>query len=301
MAFKGTHPYRIPPVITGHELSGEVIKLGEKVGNIQIGTRVAVEPHIGCGKCFFCRHGHYNLCIDKRLLGVGNWIGAFSEYVIAEESMCYPIPERMTFEEGAILEPYCVGLHAVRRANVGIGENVAILGCGTIGMMTLMSTKLSGASKIFVTEISGFKRKIALRNGADIAIDPINKDPIREILYATGNLGVDVVFIAVPIKEVFKQALKLCRSQGSVILIATYEEENKIDLREIQLRERSLIGTSMYTSDDYEIALRQYSKGNLKLGSIITKRISLEQAPQIIANMAKGRMQNNIKTIICFD
>ena len=301
MAFKGTHPYRVPPVITGHELLGEIAKLGEKVSNLKVGTRVVVEPHIGCGKCFFCSHSHYNLCLNKRLLGTGKWIGAFSEYVIAEEKMCFPMPKGMTFDEGAILEPYCVGLHAIRRAKIGIGENIAILGCGTIGMMTLLGVKLSGPNKIFVTEISSFKRKIALDNGADLAINPIKEDPVRIALSLTGQLGFDVVFIAVPSNEVLKQALEICRKQGRIILIAAFEEEANFNLRKIQTDERTLIGSCMYTSDDYELAIKQYSKGNLNLNCVISKHISLTEAPQIIAQMAEGKASDNIKTIILFD
>jgi len=139
MAFKGKHSYRIPPVITGHELAGEIVERGSGISTLKIGDRVAVEPHIGCGICALCRQGHYNECPNKRLLGVGDWIGAFSEYVVAAEPMCHPMPGTMSFEEGAALEPLCVGLHAVQRANLRIGERIAVLGCGAIGMMTLIS------------------------------------------------------------------------------------------------------------------------------------------------------------------
>jgi len=171
-AFNGTHAFRKPPFIAGHEFSGIIVEAGEEVSKFKIGDRVIIEPRIGCGDCFFCRHGHYNECENERFLGTREWNGAFSEFVIVEEPMCYHMSPKMSFEEGAILEPYCVGLHAVRRAKVRIGDNLAILGCGTIGLTTLMSAKLSGANNILVTDISNKKREMAIKKGADITVNP---------------------------------------------------------------------------------------------------------------------------------
>ena len=152
-AFKGTHAFRKPPLVSGHEFSGTIFKKGENINSLKINDRVLVEPHLGCGICTFCRHGHYNQCTAKKFLGTDGWPGAFSEYVIVEETMVYKMPENMSFDEGAVLEPFCVGLHAARRAEIEIGNSVAILGCGTIGLTTLMSVKLSGWNGILVSDI----------------------------------------------------------------------------------------------------------------------------------------------------
>ena len=301
MAFKGEHPWRIPPVITGHEISGTIVELGSEVKDLELGERVAIEPHIGCGMCIFCRHGHYHVCPNKRFIGVGEWIGGFSEYVVAAEAMCYLLPEGMTHEEGAALEPFCVGLHAVLRAHITLGETVAILGCGTIGMMTLISAKIGGPGKIIVSDISSFKRELALRSGADLAIDPTHQDPVKEVLTATEGLGVDVVFIAVPLEIALRQGLQMCRRMGRVILIATFHGESAFDTKGIQVYERSLIGTSMYTREDYQLALELWKRGSVDLRPLITRRIALEEAPQMISSMADGTRGDEIKTVICFD
>ncbi len=300
MSFVGKHPFRIPPVITGHEISGQVVELGSGVKDVQAGARVALEPHVGCGKCVFCHHGHYNICPNKRFVGVGEWIGGFAEYLVATESMCHVLPEGMTYEEGAAIEPLCVGLHAVRRANVTMGESVAILGCGTIGMMTLISAKVGGPGKIIITDISAFKRKMALGRGAGMAIDPAQQDPVKEVLAATEGLGVDAVFVAVPLDAVLQQALLMCRRLGRVIIIAALHGESALDTRQILGFERTVLGTSMYTSDDYKLAMELWKNKSIELQPLITQRISLDQAPQMVAAIADGKKADDIKTVILF-
>lgn len=301
MSFKGKHPFRIPPVITGHEISGQIVELGSGVKDVQLGERVALEPHIGCGKCVFCHHGHYNICPNKRFVGVGEWIGGFAEYVVAAESMCHELPEGMTYEEGAAIEPLSVGLHAVLRANLTIGENVAILGCGTIGMMTLISAKVGGPGKIIITDISSFKRKTALGRGADMAIDPAQQDPVKEVLAVTQGLGVDAVFVAVPLDTVLRQSLQMCRRLGRVVIIAAFHGESALDTRQILGYERSVMGTSMYTRDDYKLAMELWKNGSIEIQPLITQRISLDQAPQMVSAIADGTKGDDIKTVICFD
>lgn len=300
-AFNGTHAFRKPPIISGHEFSGEVVDVGENIRKFEIGDRVLVEPHIGCGHCFFCRHGNYNECINKRFLGTKDWDGAFSEYVIVEEPMCYLMPPKMSFEEGTLFEPYCVGLHAVRRAQVKMGDNLAILGCGTIGLTTLMSAKLSGSNNILISDISNKKRKMAIKIGADIAVDP-KVDNVENISQKiTDGLGFDIVFIAAPSNDVLKQAFEICRRQGKIIMIASFPKEIHFDSSKLRISERILMGTSMYTSDDYQISLKQWKKGYTNLKALITQKIKLEEAPKIISKLANHEMIDDVKTIIDFD
>jgi L-iditol 2-dehydrogenase len=301
MAFKGEHIFRIPPVITGHELSGEIVELGPDVSTLKTGDRVAIEPHIGCGHCHLCRHGHYNVCPNKGLIGVGDWIGAFSEYVVAAEPMCHVMPDKMTFEEGAALEPLCVGLHAVRRAHMNVGERVAVLGCGTIGLMTLICARLCGPEMLIATDISTFKREMALRSGADVAIDPLTQDPIVEALKATEGIGVDTAFVAVEQESVLHQSVRMCRRMGKVILIASFGGEVAFVPREIQMYERALIGTGMYTWDDYRSAINLWEKGDLDIRSLINQQISLDEAPDMISALADGKGPDAVKIIITFD
>jgi L-iditol 2-dehydrogenase len=301
-AFKGTHTFRRPPVITGHELAGEVVHLGPGVAGCRVGDRVALEPHVGCGRCVLCRQGDYHECPEKRFVGVGEWIGAFAEYVVATESMCHLMPAQMPFEEAAMLEPFCVGLHAVRRADLRTGETVAILGVGTIGMMTLLAAHATTPGWIAVTDPSEAKRNLALRCGADVAIDPTDDDAVEEVLKATGSLGVDVVFVAAAAPGVLDQAVSLCRRMGRLVIIASFFTGGGVEARVIQAREQAVLGTSMYTAVDYRLAIRLWEQGRLgQFPQLISERIRLEQAPVTVTALAGGRLSDNIKTIIRFE
>jgi L-iditol 2-dehydrogenase len=300
-AFKGTHNFRRPPVITGHELAGEIERLGPGVAGVRAGDRVALEPHVGCGRCDYCRLGNYHECPEKRFVGVGDWIGAFAEYLVATESMCHPMPDRMPFEEGAMLEPFCVGLHAVRRAELRIGETVAILGVGTIGMMTLIAARCGGPGWTVVTDPSAAKRDLAIRCGANAALDPTRQDPVAAILEATGGTGVDVVFVAAAAPGILEQAVNACRRMGRIVIIASFFTGGGVEARLLQQREQTVIGTSMYTGVDYRLAIRLWDQGRLaQFPVLVTERIRLDRAPGAVAALAAGKLPDNIKTIVEF-
>jgi L-iditol 2-dehydrogenase len=301
-AFKGTHNFRRPPVITGHELAGEIVTLGRNVGGLRVGDRVALEPHVGCGRCDYCRQDNYHECPEKRYVGVGDWIGAFAEYVVAAESMCHTIPARMPYDEAAMLEPFCVGLHAVRRAELRIGETVAILGVGTIGMMTLLAARCGGPGWSVATDPSAAKRDLAVRCGADVALDPTREDPTAAILKATAGRGVDVVFVATAARGVLEQAVNVCRRMGRVVIIASFFSGGGVEAKLVQQREQTILGTSMYTGVDYRLAIRLWGQGRLgQFPQLISERIRLDQAPDAVAALAAGKRLDNVKTIIRFD
>lgn len=301
-AFKGTHNFRRPPVITGHELAGEIATLGRDVTGLRVGDRVALEPHVGCGRCEYCRQDNYHECPEKRYVGVGDWIGAFAECVVATDRMCHPIPARMPFDEAAMLEPFCVGLHAVRRADLRMGETSAILGAGTIGMMTLLAARCGGPGWIAMTDLSEAKRDLAVRCGADIALDPARADPTEAILKATGGRGVDVVFVAAAAPGVLDQAVTVCRRMGRMVIIASFFSGGGVEAKLVQQREQTILGTSMYTGADYRLAIRLWEQGRLaQFPALVSERIRLDQAPEAVAALAAGRRPDNIKTIIRFE
>ena len=302
MAFNGQHPYRVPPVITGHEASGVIEALGEGVTDFNVGDRVAIEPHHGCGQCEFCRQGHYQVCPDKKLIGVGAWIGVFAESVVAGEPMCHKIPDGMSHDTGAMIEPYCVGLHAVRRAGIASGDSVSIIGCGTIGMMTLISVLQYEPSNVLVTDLSAVKRDLAVSLGADSAADPTEKDPIDFAHNATGGKGVDTVFVTAPNKATLNQALRMCKRRGRVILIATIPGDTEITTAELQLHERMMMGSAMYNRKDYETAIKQWQENRLEgFEKLISNRITIAEAPGMISELARGDRPEDIKNIINFD
>jgi L-iditol 2-dehydrogenase len=300
-AYQGKHNFRCPPVITGHELAGEVVQLGPGVRRVREGERVAIEPHVGCGQCVYCRRGAYHECPEKRFVGVGDWIGAFAEYTLATEAMCHVLPEAMSYEEGAALEPFCVGLHAVRLARLQLGERVAILGVGAIGMVTLLAARLAAPGQLIISDPSAAKRELALRLGADVTLDPMAQDVLEGVRAATDGHGADVVFICVAKDEVLMQAVEATRRIGRLVLIASFFQGGPLMARAIQSRERTVLGSSMYTADDYHLAIRLWQKGLLPLSTLISERITLAQAPEAVAAFARNAKPDVVKTVIRLD
>jgi L-iditol 2-dehydrogenase len=299
-AFQGKHNVRRPPVITGHELAGEIAEVGPGATGWAVGERVAVEPHLGCGACAYCRRGQYHECPEKRFVGVGDWIGAFAEYVVAAGGMCHRMPANMPYDEGAALEPFCVGLHAVRRAQPQMGEQIAILGGGTIGLMTLLAAGLTGPNQILLSEPSAVKRSLASRCGAGVTIDPRSQDVVEEIRRATDGLGADLVFVAVSAPEVLRQGLEACRRIGKLVIVASFFDETAVNARQIQVRERTILGTSMYTAEDYRLAISLWGAGRVDLRPLISDRIGLAEAPAAVAELARNRRPDAVKIVIEF-
>jgi L-iditol 2-dehydrogenase len=297
-AYLGRHPYRVPPVVTGHELAGVVESVGTGVKKLSVGESVIIEPHVGCGKCFYCESGDYNLCKDKRVLGTTSWPGSFAEYVVVPESCAYKVPADISFSVVTLIEPLCVGLHAVEKAPLPPGATVAILGSGTIGLTLLLAVLQKKPGKIICTDVREGNLEMALTLGATHAINAKKLNIEEEVRSITGDRGVDVCFIAVPSDQVAAQALAVTRLKGTIVLIALFEEPSRIDLREIQLRERQLIGTLMYTREDYLEAVKLLPSLKGSLLKLITHQIGIEDLPQMLDALSHGKIQDSIKVVV---
>jgi L-iditol 2-dehydrogenase len=301
VGYLGLHPYRIPPVVTGHEFSGVITEVGDYIGGtFKVGDNVFVEPHIGCGECYYCSQGDYNLCLNKGLIGVGDWTGCFGEFVVAYPSMCHKIPENISFEQAALAEPFCVGNHAVTIAEMNEEDTAIVLGCGTIGMMTIASLLNRGIKNVIGSDISQVKRDKALEIGASKVLNPMSQDVVREVLDVTDGLGADVVFIAANFPGATDQALQMSKKLGKVVVIALFDDKIDFDIEQVQQGERRLIGSSMYTDVDFRFVQEKFEQGDLQLGSLVTKTISFEEAGDVIDAMSKGKYGDEIKIIITY-
>ena len=142
-----------PPYILGHEAAGEIVSVGSHVKNLKVGDRVCMEPGVPCMACEECLTGHYNLCKDLTFWATPPYEGCLCEYVVHSAAFTFKIPDKMSFVEGALIEPLAVGLHACNLGDVGLGQTVAIIGSGCIGLVTLLSAKARGATKIIIGDI----------------------------------------------------------------------------------------------------------------------------------------------------
>jgi 2-desacetyl-2-hydroxyethyl bacteriochlorophyllide A dehydrogenase len=272
--FKGKHPSAPLPVAIGHELSGEVLKIGKEVSKIREGDRVVVEPVITCHQCYFCQKGEYNLCTQISFQ-YRKGQGGFAPYFIAGEEWIHPLPEGASFEEGALIEPLSVALHAAKKGDLQPGHTVAIFGAGAIGLLLLLLTKLSGMGEVFVADIQEFRLKKAEAFGASEVINNKGEEATQKILGKTSQLGVDRAFEAVGSENTLVQSLKVLKKGGSAIVVGIFEDQEvRIPANLFIQKEISLLGSQGYCWD-FQTALKLLEKRMINLKKMITHVLPL--------------------------
>lgn len=298
-AYHGTHPFRIPPVISGHEFAGVIVEKGEAVTRFQVGDRVTVEPHYGCGVCKLCQAGRYNICRDKKVLGTQEWTGSFGEYVVVPESTVVKLPDDVSFEQGALIEPLAVGVHAVRKAGVGLGSKVAILGAGPIGLGLLLAAKNSGATKIFITDALDFNLDIAGKLGATHTINTLKENAVESVIEETDGEGADIVFLAVGIESVLNDSLKMVKRGGKISEVALFGKKPVIEISFIQNKEIKIEGCNMYTIEDFEIAAEAIAANMFDTELLISKVYPIEEVKDAMKTVDE-KLENVVKVLLKF-
>ena len=205
------------PFVLGHEPAGEIAALGAGVTDLAVGDRVALEPAYPCGVCPTCREGHQNCCPSVTFLGTPPINGVFEEYHLFHPEQCVPLPDEITFEAAAVLEPMAVALHAVNLARPRLGARVAVMGGGPIGMLTAVAARLAGASFVALTEPIPARRALAARFGVDLALDPMAGEAKAEIKRAAGEI--DVAFEAAGTQEAVDDATLIVGTGGTAVII----------------------------------------------------------------------------------
>lgn len=298
-AYHGTHPFRVPPVISGHEFAGVVVEIGKEVKSVSVGDRVTVEPHYGCGVCRPCQRGAYNICKEKKVLGTQEWTGSFGEYIIVPENTVVKLPDNVSFEQGALIEPIAVGVHAVINADVVLGDSVAILGAGPIGLGLLLAAKNSGATKIFVTDALDYNLDIAKKMGATNVINSLKEDMTEIILNETNGEGVGKVFLAVGIESVLNDSFKILRRGGKLAEVALFGKKPQVEISCVQNKEITILGSNMYTKADFEIAAEAIAANMFDTSLMISKIMPIEDIKNAI-NIVDKKTENVVKVLLKF-
>ncbi len=258
------------PVTLGHEFSGEVVEVGEGVSNYKVGDRVVVEP-------IFATHGHqgaYNLDEQMGFLGLAGGGGGLSEYVAVDEELLFKLPDDLSYEQGALVEPSAVALYAVRSSKVKAGDKVAVFGCGPIGLLVIEALKAAGATDIYAVELSPERQAKAEELGA-IVVNPAEvDDTVTEISRLTGG-GVDVSFEVTGVPVVLRQAIQSTGIGGETIIVSIWEQGAEILPNDIVIKERTVKGIIGYR-DVYPAVLSLMQKGYFSADKLVTKRIPLD-------------------------
>ncbi len=206
------------PLILGHELAGEVVDVGEAVTNVTIGERVAVEPGVACGRCEYCKSGRYNLCPDVIFMATPPVDGAWAEFVTIRSDFVFPLPDGMSYEEGALLEPLSVGLHAMKRGRILPSDRLLITGLGPIGLLAVQAAKLFGVNEIYATDVVPFRRQLAEQLGVTKSFDPLSESIENSLAVATGS-GVDAIIESSGNHKVISDSVPLINRGGRMILV----------------------------------------------------------------------------------
>ena len=253
----GKHPRARPPLTLGHELCGQVVDIqGGEEGGVRVGDRVTLYPLISCGSCYVCRHGSPHACRELRLYGF-DFDGGMAELVKLPVRSLLKVPHSLPASVGALLEPLAVGVHAVSRAPVCPNDTVAILGGGTIGMVTAMAARILGVSKIFVTDVVTARIELARELGFEAfsASDPRLQPAILE---ATNGEGADVVFECTGSPKAALQMTTLARCRGSIVNAGVFANPPEVDLRSLNFKELTLIGSRVYSGRTSDVGLRSH-------------------------------------------
>jgi len=293
-AYKGLSKRRKPPLVMGHEFSGMVERLGDETKSLKVGDRVVVEPIISCGKCKACKKGKTNVCENRKLIGL-NLDGAFAEYVSVPYEKCHELPKNLSFDEGAIIEPLAVAVHAVNITPISSNDNALIIGSGVIGLLITQLLRSRTSGDILVTGRRDYLLEKAREFGATDAINVMDCDAVKTLLKKHGR--VDVVFEAVGSNETVNQSISLVESGGSITLVGMLDREMTVDMMEVVAREITLRGDYGYTTDDFKEAIELASSGKVDLKSLITHVLPLDEIKKGFDILAERR-ENVIKVVI---
>ncbi len=292
--FKGMHPFCPLPATIGHEFAGDVVEVGSLVTRVQVGQRVTVEPCQTCGVCEECRSGHYNYCDQITFLyRIGS--GSMADYIVAESDHVFELPHQLSYEAGSLIEPLAVATHAVRRADIRLGQSVIISGAGAIGVLIGALCKRSGASKVTVIDGNTFRLDLAKAFGATHTINFRTEDVEEQVKALTGPKGVDRTFECVGLQQTFIQSMMWLRKGGLATIVGIFEKpEIEIPATRFVSHEIRVQGTQGYCWD-FPTAIEVAE--DLQIERLISHRISMDHLQRAL-ELSSDRNEDTMKVVL---
>ncbi len=278
--YDGSTGRRIPPVIMGHEASGVVAATGAGVRDFHEGDRVTFDSMVSCGKCDFCRRGEANLCDRRQVLGVSctefQRQGAFAEYVVVPEHIVFRLPENLSFEHAAMVEPVSVAVHAVNLTPIQLADTGLVVGAGMIGLLIIQALRLAGCTRIFAVDLDDARLALARDLGADETFNAKSSDVKAEILARTNGRGVDIAMEAVGATQTIATAIACLRKGGSLTLVGNFAPNIDLPLQTVVTRQLRLQG-SCASCNDYPACIDLLARGAIKVDHLISARAPLDE------------------------
>lgn len=278
---KAVHKTVKPGTVLGHEVGGEIVKLGKGVDNFQIGQRIFLAHHVPCFTCHYCRRGHHTVCKQWKETNIEP--GGFSEYIkvsaLHVKHSMVKLPDNMTYEQAAMMEPTACALRAIERANIRPGDSVMIVGTGQVGAILLQLAKAFRAGMVIANDVSEYRLEMSRKLGADRIINGAKEDMKAKVMEMTEGQGVDVIFVAAAVPALLSAAVDCASKGGTVLSFAIFNQGTtvSVDANRICMDEVSLIGSYSSTPFEYPTVLELISKRAIDVDTMITHRFPLSQ------------------------
>jgi len=270
--YDGRTGRRIPPIIMGHEASGEIAEVGIEVKDWKIGERVTFDSTIYCGKCDYCRRGLVNLCDNRRVLGVSckeyRQNGAFAEFVAVPQHILYRLPGDVSFKQAALVEPLSIAFHAVNLTPIQLNDSAVVVGSGMIGLLIIQTLKISGVGKIIALDVKPRRLELAKKCGADYCINSNDISTSKEVVDLTNSKGVDIAFDVVGMAQSLAMALSSLRKGGNLTLVGNMMPEVSLPLQDVVTRQISIHG-SCASNGEYAACLDFLARGSIDVDLIL--------------------------------
>jgi len=288
-------PDRVPLVI-GHEFAGKVAAVGKGVNDFRVGDRVSGVGYYYCGECYCCKKGLYNLCINQGFTGLST-DGCMAEYFVAPAYACYKLPDSVSDEFGALVEPLAVSFHAIRQGRVSPGDTVAIVGDGAIGLGALLCARAAGASKVYMVAKHRGRGRLAEKLGATAVIYLDEGDPVQKLMDMKGGIGVNAAIECVGYPDTPQLALNLTQRAGIAVITGVFEKPGTIDFSTILFTERMLVGSSIYIHEGKTV-IDLLADKRIDPGPLITSVVPLEDAAAQGFERLLNNKEANIKVLL---
>jgi len=281
--YTGKTGRRIPPIIMGHEAAGVVEAMGKNARNVAVGDRITFDSTVYCNQCPACRTGHVNLCESRMILGVSipafRRHGCMAEYVTMPWWITYKLPQAVSFEEAALVEPAAVSLHAARITPIEVNDVVAVVGAGPIGLFAVQAAKVKGAGKVVVLDLRDERLALAKQLGADVTINSSAGDVAGQMKKVLGRPDADAVLEAVGVPASVQMAFDLTKRGGNLTLIGNVTPKIEVNLQELIMRELTIRG-SFAIAGEYRAVLDLIADGRIRAKPLISKMLPLSDGQQ---------------------
>ena len=278
-----------PPLIVGHELSGEIVQVGERVSGWSPGDLVAVETRIVCGHCKACRLGRSNLCATHKIIGVDR-DGGFAEYIAMPAVNLWRVDPTIPLHTASIMEPLGNAVHAVLAGDV-VAKTVAVVGCGPLGLLGILVAKAVGAHKVIAMDVNEYRLNLAKEIGADVVIASNQEDPVAVAKSLTDGLGADVVLEMSGNEQAIRQSFAMLAAGGHISMLGVADTTVELDITDgIVFKGATIYGiTGRLMYKTWEQTSNLLSSGQLDLTSVITHQLPFEKFEEGFALMQSGQ------------